>query len=614
MEYIISNDKHKMNWFRDDFEYAEVLCPSFLSHTVEIKRQGDIVTTSIQFHNHGKNPVFTSLDTMGIRFPLQDRYEGIKVCVTKRCHVHIFCGWNVSYIMALRMGGEEPHLGMTLTEGSLGTYSIQRDLKYKSNDRGCFILHPSPVVIAPDETYRLSWVIFPHAGKEDFYRKLPSYAKYVHVEVENYISFPGERNTISIKPSFVVKSLKVNGEVLSGKENVFTLPYIAEGTGERRFDIDADGIKTYCVVFDHASVKQLTENRCRYLCERQQYLGSYKPLYGAYLTYDTEEHHSFYSKENDFNGSRERVGMGVLMALALQNKSDESMENSLGLYTDYVLRELVDPATGLVTNDYERNDSYKREYNYPWFATFFLELYHLYDDVNYIKIVYQILIKYYALGGEKHYPINLPVLAITEALSKEGMTEEKLKLQNFFTRHAECIKAAGICYPPHEVNYEQSIVAPAADVLLQVYLLTKNVKYLEEAKQHVELLDLFNGLQPDYHLHECAIRHWDGFWFGKRRLYGDTFPHYWSALTGVVFDMYGKITGERLWIEKARHSIRGVLPMFNADGSASCAYIFPLAVNGKPGKYFDPYANDQDWGLYFLIRHINNNKSIKYEE
>jgi len=49
MEYIIYNDKHKMNWFRDDFEYAEVLCSSFLSHTVETERQGDIVTTSIQY-------------------------------------------------------------------------------------------------------------------------------------------------------------------------------------------------------------------------------------------------------------------------------------------------------------------------------------------------------------------------------------------------------------------------------------------------------------------------------------------------------------------------------------------------------------------------------------
>ena len=210
------------------------------------------------------------------------------------------------------------------------------------------------------------------------------------------------------------------------------------------------------------------------------------------------------------------------------------------------------------------------------------------------------------MGGEKHYPIELPALPISEALEKAGMAEEKMELEKLFIKHADCIRATGIYYPPHEVNYEQTIVVPAADVLLQVYLLTKEEKYLDAVKQHITLLDMFNGQQPDYHLHETAIRHWDGYWFGKRKLYGDTFPHYWSAETGVVFTRYGMITGESKWLEKGRRSLRGVLPMIHADGSASCAYLFPLTVNGKPGKYFDPYANDQDWGLYVMNRDINS--------
>ena len=95
-------------------------------------------------------------------------------------------------------------------------------------------------------------------------------------------------------------------------------------------------------------------------------------------------------------------------------------------------------------------------------------------------------------------------------------------------------KRQALDYPAHEVNYEQSIVAPATNILLQTYIVTNETKYLDAAKIQLDVLELFNGLQPDYHLYETAIRHWDGYWFGKRRLYGDTFPHYWSALTGCL--------------------------------------------------------------------------------
>lgn len=60
-------------------------------------------------------------------------------------------------------------------------------------------------------------------------------------------------------------------------------------------------------------------------------------------------------------------------------------------------------------------------------------------------------------------------------------------------------------------------------------------KYLDGAKQQMPALEAFNGNQPSYHLNEIAIRHWDGYWFGKREMWGDTFPHYWSTLTGAAF-------------------------------------------------------------------------------
>lgn len=118
------------------------------------------------------------------------------------------------------------------------------------------------------------------------------------------------------------------------------------------------------------------------------------------------------------------------------------------------------------------------------------------------------------------------------------------------------------------------------------------------------------GIIPDIHLHEVAIRHWDGFWFGKRKRFGDTFPHYWSSLTGSIFSEYAKITTDsqerEKYSKKAENSLRGTLSMFLPDGSATCAYIYPVTVNGMRGKFADPYANDQDWGMYYALKNLPN--------
>lgn len=120
----------------------------------------------------------------------------------------------------------------------------------------------------------------------------------------------------------------------------------------------------------------------------------------------------------------------------------------------------------------------------------------------------------------------------------------------------------------------------------------------------MKALKLFNGLQPDYHLYEVAIRHWDGYWFGKRRMYGDTFPHYWSALTANVYAEYALAAGDTEYKKKADASYRGVMSLFMPNGRASAAYVYPASVNGNKAGFYDPYANDQDWGMYYMMKNI----------
>ena len=167
-EIIFTEDVYQMNWLRSDYPYAKVYCPKELVSQVKNHREKDLVITEICLTNQSNKPMFTTVDSIQISFPLEDRYDKSDICMTRRCHTHLFCGENISYIMALRMGGEAPHFGMVLTQGSLSRYSVRRDVSKQSNDRGCFYLHPSPMEFQPGECKVIRWVIFPHSGKEDF--------------------------------------------------------------------------------------------------------------------------------------------------------------------------------------------------------------------------------------------------------------------------------------------------------------------------------------------------------------------------------------------------------------------------------------------------------------
>lgn len=599
---IIANDKYHMNWLREDCEYAKTECPKELACEVHSQKNGDILKTSVIFTNIGCRPVFTSLDSIGIYMPLNDRYEGSEICIKERCHTHIFCGGDISYIMALRMGGEAPHLGMVLTEGSLGGYSIKRDFAKMSNDRGLFILHPSPAELQPGESMKLAWTIFPHEGKVDFYRKLAAFPGMVLVSADKYVCFSKETVRITVRPSFDASAVLVNGMPAAKTEDGFIYDYHADACGEQILNIEADQVKTYCRLLVQEDLQKLAGKRCRFIVGKQQYNGDCPMLRGSFLAYDNEEKHVYYSDNNDYNGGRERVGMGLLIARYLQKHEDAQLRASLDFYTEFVLRELVDAGSGEVYNDVGRDGSYERLYNMPWYATLFVELYQLDGKREHLLYAYRILMKYYSKGGHTFYAIELPVLSVSRALRAAGMEEELLKLTAMFKKHADYISDIGTAYPPSEVNYEQSIVAPAANILLQVYILTGEEAYLKAGESQLNVLELFNGLAPDFHLYETAIRHWDGYWFGKRKLYGDTFPHYWSGLTGNVYALYSWITGSGEYKKKAMDSVKGVLPLLFPDGSASCACLFPHSVNGIRADFYDPYANDQDWGLYFLLR------------
>ena len=117
------------------------------------------------------------------------------------------------------------------------------------------------------------------------------------------------------------------------------------------YSINIDGAVTHCNILVLPCLYELAKNRCHFIAENQQYNNPKSKLDGAYLIYDNEEKHIYYNREYDFNGGRERVGMGVLIAKYLQNHDDEVLLNSLKKYIKYVQKPLFasKPARCLMT-------------------------------------------------------------------------------------------------------------------------------------------------------------------------------------------------------------------------------------------------------------------------
>jgi len=124
-------------------------------------------------------------------------------------------------------------------------------------------------------------------------------------------------------------------------------------------------------------------------------------------------------------------------------------------------------------------------------------------------------------------------------------------------------------------------------------------------------LEAFAGTQPDVRLRHVPIRHWDGFWFGRERHWGDVFPHYWSVLSAAVYADEFTRTGELRYAEKAEAIFRANLVAYFPDGSASAAFIYPSCVNGNPTHKFDPLANDQDWALVWYLKRLDALKAVR---
>lgn len=559
--------------------------------TVSRKPCGDGLIEKYKFTNKGKKSV--SLTDMGIFTPFNDNYPNAGTCVNSRCHAHIWAGGNSAYVYAMRMGAYPPHIGLVLTEGRISDYEIwhRGNDKGNSQTRGIIALCPDNMTLKPGKSESIEWKIFTHNGKDDFCNKATVLGCNI-LSADNYLVAPGQNVVIS------------SGNGKAEAETV-TIP---QTEGFYRHNISYCKHKNTSVDFYVVNDKDsLIANRLRFILANQRMTNPKDDRFGAFMIYDCEGD-SIYPNDTpncnpvDRDEGAERTGMGVFAAkycLSRQSK-DTNLISALKDYARFIRNKLQDKDYKTFSSVDKTNRN--RAYNYAWTSEFYFLMHRITGNDQYARDGYGTLRSMFDQFGHGFYSIGMPILLSEKSLKEAGMESEWKTLKDDYTRVAATFMKNGLDYPVSEVNYEQSIVAPVVQFLSQMYLMTKNTEYLEHLKIQIPVMEAFNGFQPSVHLNDIAIRHWDGFWFGKSEMYGDVFPHYWSTITASAFHFYSLCTGDASWQRRAEKIVDNNLCLFRPDGKASCAYLYPRRVDGKPAKFYDAYANDQDWALAYYLQ------------
>ena len=546
--------------------------------------------------------LFLEQGDIGIALPYNDIYTYAEECMVRRCNTHLWCGGSTTYVNAVKMGESDINLGLVLTEGAFASYSMCHADTF--SQRGVFLLDCEHMELLPQEEYVWNWKLFWYKEEAEFKSIIRKYRNIIQIDAEHYTVFEDETLHCRINMNFEPKKLSVSlgGVALTPvkKEKGYEITCVPEKLGDQRLCVQADEIHTYAEFFVSEKPDKVIRKRLAFIAEKQQYRRRGSQLDGAYLIYDNEkEYPIFNTAVRDHNACRERMGMALLMCRYLQEHEDDFLRSSLDDFVTFLEREFYDTETGEVFNDVGKNPNFIRLYNAPWVVTFYTEMYYLTRDKKYLSYCLKSLDVYYAGGGYRFYPNGFSMLQTCKAFQKAGMSAEYEHVVAHFRKHVDTIVENGLNYPKHEVNYEQTIVTPAVTFISEFALISGEERYAHEAEKHIKALARFNGHQPSCHMNETPIRYWDDFWFGSGRLQGDTFPHYWSCLTARSYIDYYNASGDETYKLAAEECIRNCFCLFNEKGEGSCAYVYPYRVNDSKGEFYDTWANDQDFALYF---------------
>ncbi|MVA75367.1 hypothetical protein GC722_04885 [Auraticoccus sp. F435] len=581
-----------LTWLDDGVELVHRLGPLELTTTRRVGREW---TESFALRNPTAATV--RVGSFALSTPWRDLYGSAADALSRAVHAHVWTGGADAWVWAVPMSGLGPGLGLTLTEGELWAYSVtSRDANTSSDVRGHLYLHVTDharaphamggqpeVELEPGATLRLGW-------------RLAWY--------DDLAAFAADRRPALTAP---VVSAEVGTPIEVGLADGWRtrtpLPVRTDRPGTVLVDAERDGRRARVSLHAHPPLRELVEARVRFLVERQRPLERGDSRRYAFVPYDNRSGLTVLDASwSDWPETRERVGSALLLQQARArgwgdaDVLDEALAGYLQFVTEHVLAE-----NGVVRDDVDGRRE-PRLYNFPWFARLLLEAGETDRAVAVVRA-------FYRLGGRRFlaFDVGGVVRGLAERLRGEGRAAEAEELTALLLEQALTFLELGTDLPRHEVNYEHAMVAPLLDLLLHAHALDPARVPAEALRERLRWLRAFAADQPDARLQHVPVRHWDGYWFGADRLWGDVFPHYWSVLSaGVYLDWPEGLLPEQETAELRAVGLavlRANLISFDADGSATCAFVYPSCVNGSPAHRADPLANDQDWALVYALRY-----------
>lgn len=559
--------------------------------------------TELRFtiRNDGAAETVVEEGDFGFLFPFDSVFQrGRKNADRDACVAHVWCGGDVAWVWAGHPSGERRYYSAVLTQGSISSYSLHCDASRAPTGafyRGSPVLNPPRLRLAPKGS-----AVFAFRIRESERRPDRDLMGPLQVTADNYSPSVGEEVTVRIATKDGVRE----------ERRRFDEP------GEKVVTVEEAGRRTFVRLNVLEDLDVILLRRARFIARRQQAGEDRGPLSGAYLIYDDETKETVVGK-TDHNAGRERLGMGVVMAMAARRSGDAEIRSSLGRHRAFILRELFDSETCTVYNEIGRDNSWHRNYNYPWMALYWLETWKLTRDVTHLRYAAGTLRAYYERrGGFREESPGLDPGATIRALESAGLSDEAAALRTNLIKHADNILSRRGRTTSAEVSVTHGGANLRGSILAQAWEQTHDPRYRDELASELVRAAAFSAFQPDYRMAAQPVRHWDGFWFGGETLYGDTFPQWLGALNGEMHRRAESVTGcdcSRIW----RTNLRGVLSAFRADGFASCAYypflketfvdnrngFRPFASAGvRRGGRWDKWANDQDWSLYYAVHFL----------
>lgn len=567
---------------------------------------GPIITEHFQFHNDGPDEL--RITGLGVQTPFADLYQGARASLDRAVHAHLFTGGATAWALAQPMSGTGRLLGVILRQGELRSYSVEsRNKNTLSNARGHLVLQATDftrnptafggqpeIVLAPGESYALSWDI---AWFDNIEQLMEAVAAPVH-----FAAYSAEvGTTIALRTD----SAPVIPDGVSASVTAVDGGYEITSSTHGPIDIEVGGMRTE-IAF-HLPLADVARRRIEYILDHQTTPERPGLLAHAFVPVDTRNKLTQSTNGwSDWSDGSERIGMPVLIQLAAMAgwvPYDHEVASALDGWAQFAQAHLLD-ATAAPRRGSQFQHSGPRLYDAPWLAQFFHDRYHFLGDRSDLDLAARIIERAFELGGSRHLSIQFSetCTAIARSLDDANLGARAQTLRTALVASARAFIAMGVDLPGHEVSYEQSMVAPLINLLIDAFTITGETEFLAAIEERLPWLLAFGGPQPHVRLNGIGIRHWDGYWFGSDQLWGDIFPHYWSALTAtVLLRLPAPLRSERT-DELAGTILRANMLNYNADGSATCAFVMPSSVDGRAGNAADPLANDQDWHLSIWMR------------